>query len=177
MSSPTAGKVITCKAVICWEQKKPQTIETIEVDPPREREVRVKIVANGICRSDDHHLVGKSPDVKLKYPTIFGHEGSGIVESIGPGVTSVVPGDHVLMLFMPRCQPDKECDLCKNPKTNICALDNFNTTTTMRDGTSRFRCKGQTIWHYSGISTFSEYIVACEDQVAKVKCERFIKSD
>jgi S-(hydroxymethyl)glutathione dehydrogenase/alcohol dehydrogenase len=138
------------------------------VSPPKAGEVRVKIVANGVCRSDAHHLDGDSPDVDLRYPTILGHEGSGIVESVGPGVTSVAAGDHVVMLYLPSCLKGQECERCLNPKTNMCSLDNFNTTYVMRDGTSRFSHKGQTIYHYIGISTFSEYTVARETQVAKV---------
>jgi S-(hydroxymethyl)glutathione dehydrogenase/alcohol dehydrogenase len=168
MSANTVGKVITCKAPICWGPKKGQTIEEIEVSPPKAGEVRVKIVANGVCRSDAHHLDGDSPDVDLRYPTILGHEGSGIVESVGPGVTSVAAGDHVVMLYLPSCLKGQECERCLNPKTNMCSLDNFNTTYVMRDGTSRFSHKGQTIYHYIGISTFSEYTVARETQVAKV---------
>ena len=174
--SSTVGKVITCRAPICWGPKLGQTIEEIEVDPPKAKEVRVKIVANGICRSDAHHLDGDSCDVDLKYPNILGHEGSGIVESVGEGVKSVAPGDHVILLFLPRCQKDNECENCSNPKTNICKLDNFNTTYTMRDNTIRFRHKGKQIYHYSGISTFAEYTVAREDQVAKVTNMLSLKS-
>lgn len=187
MSSTTAGKVITCKAPVCWGPKKGQTVveviltpsltelkiiwcdhNQVEVDPPKKEEVRVKIAANGVCRSDAHHLDGDSCDVNLKYPCILGHEASGVVESVGPGVTSVSPGDHVVLLYAPQCLPGKECERCRNPKTNACSLDNFNTTSVMRDGTTRFRHNGQTIYHYCGVSTFSEYTVCRETQVAKV---------
>jgi len=168
MASNTAGKVIKCRAPVCWGPNKGQTIVEIEVDPPKHQEVRVKIAANGVCRSDAHHLDGDSCDVNLKYPLILGHEAAGVVESVGPGVTSVAPGDHVILLYAPQCLPGKECERCASPKTNSCCMDNFNTTSTMRDGTTRFRYNGQTIYHYVGISTFSEYTVARETQVAKV---------
>ena len=186
MASNTTGKVIKCRAPVCWGPKKGQTIVKvrlhshiklckikeislqIEVDPPRKEEVRVKIAANGVCRSDAHHLDGDSCDVNLKYPLILGHEASGVVESVGPGVTTVVPGDHVILLYAPQCIAGKECERCSNPKTNSCSMDNFNTTSLMRDGTSRFRHNGQTIYHYCGVSGFSEYTVCRETQVAKV---------
>lgn len=139
------------------------------MEPPKAGEVRVKIAANGICRSDAHHLDGDSCDVNLRYPTILGHEGSGIVESVGPGVTSVAPGDHVIVLYLPQCQKGRECERCLNPRTNSCCLDNFNTTSTMRDGTTRFSHNGNVIYHYCGVSAFSEYTVTREDQVAKVR--------
>src|ERR1700738_4209927 len=101
--SCTVGEVINCRAAVLWEQKQPLVIETIQVTPPRSGEIRVKMVATGLCRSDLHVIEAMPTAFKLKFPTILGHEGAGIVESVGDGVTSVSPGDHVVPLWMPQC--------------------------------------------------------------------------
>ncbi|XP_014679164.1 PREDICTED: alcohol dehydrogenase class-3-like [Priapulus caudatus] len=118
--SETAGKVITCRAAVAWAEKQPLSIETIQVAPPQAGEVRVKIVATGICHTDAHTLGGH--DSEGKFPVVLGHEGAGIVESVGEGVANVKPGDHVIPLYIPQCY---ECEYCKNPKTNLCQKIRF----------------------------------------------------
>ncbi|KAM6148114.1 alcohol dehydrogenase E chain [Erethizon dorsatum] len=159
----TAGKVIKCKAAVLWELKKPFSIEEVEVAPPKAHEVRIKMVATGICRSDDHAVSGT---IEAILPTILGHEGAGIVESIGEGVTSVKPGDKVIPLFIPQCG---KCRNCKHPESNICSENQLlKARGTMKDGTSRFTCRGQPIHHFMGTSSFSQYTVVDEISVAKI---------
>lgn len=158
------NKVISCKAAVAWEPAKPLSIETVEVAPPKKGEVRVKILATGVCHTDAYTLGGF--DSEGVFPVILGHEGGGIVESVGEGVTSVKPGDHVLPLYIPQC---RECKFCKNPKTNLCqAVRATQGKGLMPDGTSRFTCKGQQVFHFMGTSTFSEYTVLPEISIAKV---------
>lgn len=162
--SDTANKVITCKAAVAWEPKKPLTIETVEVAPPKKGEVRVQVLATGVCHTDAYTLGGF--DSEGVFPVILGHEGGGIVESVGEGVTTVKPGDHVLPLYIPQC---RECKFCKNPKTNLCqAVRATQGKGLMPDGTTRFKCKGQDVFHFMGTSTFSEYTVLPEISIAKV---------
>ncbi|CAH1795382.1 unnamed protein product [Owenia fusiformis] len=160
----TVGKTITCNAAVAWEPKKPLVIETVEVAPPKAGEVRIKVTATGVCHTDAYTLDGF--DSEGKFPVILGHEGGGIVESVGEGVTSVQPGDHVIPLYIPQC---KNCKFCNSPKTNLCGK--IRTTQgqgQMPDGTTRFTCKGQEVFHFMGTSTFSEYTVVAEISVAKV---------
>lgn len=160
----TVGKVIKCKAAVAWEAGKPLSIEEVEVDPPRAGEVRVKITATGVCHTDSYTLSGKDPEGV--FPVILGHEGAGIVESIGEGVTSVKPGDHVIPLYVPQC---KTCKFCLNPKTNLCQkVRATQGQGLMPDGTKRFRCRGQELYHFMGCSTFSEYTVVLEISICKV---------
>jgi len=162
--SSTEGKTITCRAAVAWNAKEPLSIETIEVAPPQKGEVRVRIMASGVCHTDEFTRSGTDPEGL--FPCILGHEGGGIVESIGEGVTSVKPGDHVIPLYIPECG---SCKFCKSGKTNLCSL--IRTTQgkgLMPDNTSRFTCKGKQILHYMGCSTFSEYTVMPEISVAKI---------
>nr|AAB26666.1 alcohol dehydrogenase S subunit, HLADH S chain [horses, liver, Peptide, 373 aa] [Equidae]1EE2_B Chain B, ALCOHOL DEHYDROGENASE [Equus caballus] len=158
----TAGKVIKCKAAVLWEQKKPFSIEEVEVAPPKAHEVRIKMVAAGICRSDDHVVSGT---LVAPLPVIAGHEAAGIVESIGEGVTTVRPGDKVIPLFIPQCG---KCSVCKHPEGNLCLKNLSMPRGTMQDGTSRFTCRGKPIHHFLGTSTFSQYTVVDEISVAKI---------
>ncbi|PIK40878.1 putative alcohol dehydrogenase class-3 isoform X1 [Apostichopus japonicus] len=159
------GKVpIICRAAVAWEAGKPLSLEEVEVAPPRKGEVRVKILATGVCHTDAYTLSGTDPEGK--FPCILGHEGGGVVESIGEGVTSVKPGDHVVPLYIPQC---RECKFCKSPKTNLCSvIRSTQGKGVMPDGTSRFTCKGKTLFHFMGTSTFTEYTVLAEISVAKV---------
>ncbi|KFU93787.1 Alcohol dehydrogenase 1, partial [Chaetura pelagica] len=143
--------VIRCRAAVAWAVGKPLSVEEVEVAPPKAGEVRVKIVATGICRSDDHLLKGCLPNVL--FPIIPGHEGAGIVESVGEGVSSVKPGDKVIPLCLPRCG---ECSFCLNPESNYCLKS------------LRFTCKGKQIHHFLWVSTFAEYTVVPEYAVAKI---------
>ena len=160
----TVGKPIQCLAAVAWEAKKPLTIETIDVMPPRAGEVRIKVLYTGVCHTDAYTLDGHDPEGK--FPCVLGHEGGGVVESIGEGVSSVKPGDHVIPLYTPQCY---ECKFCKNPKTNLCQkIRGTQGQGVMPDGTSRFTCKGKDLFHFMGCSTFSQYTVAAEISVSKV---------
>lgn len=158
----TAGKVIKCKAAVLWEPKKPFSIEEIEVAPPKAKEVRIKILATGICRTDDHVIKGT---MEAKYPVIVGHEATGIVESIGEGVTTVKPGDKVIPLFLPQC---RECNACRNPDGNFCIESDVTGRGVLAEGTTRFTCKGKPVYHFMGTSTFTEYTVVNEFALAKI---------
>eukprot|EP01100_Stratorugosa_tubuloviscum_P011724 TRINITY_DN530_c1_g2_i1.p1 TRINITY_DN530_c1_g2~~TRINITY_DN530_c1_g2_i1.p1 ORF type:complete len:381 (+),score=216.04 TRINITY_DN530_c1_g2_i1:165-1307(+) len=163
----TIGQVIKCRAAIAWEPAKPLSIEEIEVGPPKAGEVRLRVLASGVCHTDAYTLSGK--DSEGKFPVIFGHEGGGIVESIGEGVTTVQPGDHVIPLYIPEC---RECKFCTSGKTNLCQKIRITQGQGfMPDGTSRFTCKGQQIYHYMGTSTFSEYTVVAEISIAKINTQ------
>ncbi|MFM4766415.1 S-(hydroxymethyl)glutathione dehydrogenase/class III alcohol dehydrogenase [Aeromonas veronii] len=155
---------IKCKAAIAWGPGQPLSIEEIEVMPPQAGEVRVRIVATGVCHTDAFTLSGEDPEGV--FPCILGHEGGGIVESIGEGVTSVKVGDHVIPLYTPECG---ECKFCKSGKTNLCQkIRATQGKGLMPDGTTRFSKDGQPIYHYMGTSTFSEYTVLPEISIAKV---------
>ncbi len=152
------------RAAVAWEPGKPLSIETIEVDPPKEGEVLLRIVASGVCHTDAFTLSGEDPEGL--FPVILGHEGGAVVEEIGAGVSSVKPGDHVIPLYTPEC---RECDFCKSGKTNLCqAIRVTQGQGVMPDGTSRFSQNGKMIHHYMGTSTFSEYTVVAEIAVAKI---------
>jgi len=161
----TAGKVITCKAAVAWAAKEPLKIETIEVDPPKKGEVRIKVIATGVCHTDAYNLSGADPEGG--FPVVLGHEGGGVVESVGEGVTSVKIGDHVIPLYIPQCY---NCKFCKSNKTNLCSVvRSTQGKGLMPDGTTRFHCNGKDLFHFMGSSTFSEYIVCAEISVAKVR--------
>ncbi|GLH11768.1 Alcohol dehydrogenase class-3 [Gryllus bimaculatus] len=164
MAQETAGTVIKCRAAIAWEEKKPLSIETVEVSPPKAGEVRIKIVATALCHTDEYTLSGADPEGT--FPCILGHEGSGVVESVGEGVTSVKPGDRVVPLYIPQC---RECKFCKSSKTNLCSkIRATQGRGVMPDGTTRFTCNGKQIFHFMGCSTFSEYTVVAEISVTKI---------
>ena len=113
--------VITCKAAVAWEAGKPLTIEDVQVAPPKAGEVRVKLFATGVCHTDAFTLSGEDPEGI--FPAILGHEGGGVVESVGEGVTSLQVGDHVIPLYTPECG---ECKFCKSGKTNLCQKNSCN---------------------------------------------------
>lgn len=159
-----SNEVIKCKAAVAWEAGKPLSIEEVGVQPPQKGEVRVKIVATGVCHTDAFTLSGDDPEGV--FPSILGHEGGGIVESVGEGVTSVKPGDHVIPLYTPECG---ECKFCLSGKTNLCQkIRETQGKGLMPDGTTRFSINGKPIYHYMGTSTFSEYTVLPEISLAKV---------
>ncbi|BBU02826.1 TPA: S-(hydroxymethyl)glutathione dehydrogenase/class III alcohol dehydrogenase [Aeromonas veronii] len=160
----TQVQSIKCKAAIAWGPGQPLSIEEVEVMPPQAGEVRVRIVATGVCHTDAFTLSGEDPEGV--FPCILGHEGGGIVESVGEGVTSVKVGDHVIPLYTPECG---ECKFCKSGKTNLCQkIRATQGKGLMPDGTTRFSKDGQPIYHYMGTSTFSEYTVLPEISIAKV---------
>jgi len=160
----TVGQTITCKAAVAWEAGKPLSIETIEVGAPRAHEVRIQIHYTGVCHTDAYTLSGKDPEGA--FPIVLGHEGAGIVESVGEGVTNVKPGDHVVALYTPEC---KECKFCKSGKTNLCGkIRATQGRGVMPDGTSRFTCKGKELLHFMGCSTFSQYTVVADISVVAI---------
>ena len=157
-------KMIKSKAAIAWGPGQPLSIEEVDVMPPKAGEVLVRIVATGVCHTDAFTLSGDDPEGI--FPAILGHEGGGIVEQIGEGVTSVEIGDHVIPLYTPECG---ECKFCKSGKTNLCQkIRETQGRGLMPDGTTRFYKDGQPIYHYMGCSTFSEYTVLPEISLAKV---------
>ncbi|KPM03549.1 alcohol dehydrogenase class-3-like protein [Sarcoptes scabiei] len=161
---PTEGKDIECWAAVAWEPSKPLSLERVTVAPPRTGEVRIRIDFTGVCHTDAYSLSGIDPEGR--FPTILGHEGAGIVESIGPDVTSVKPGDTVIPCYIPQC---KSCKFCLSKKTNLCSkIRATQGKGVMLDGTSRFSCKGKTLYHFMGTSTFSQYTVVAEISVAKI---------
>jgi S-(hydroxymethyl)glutathione dehydrogenase/alcohol dehydrogenase len=158
------AETITCRAAIAWGPGQPLSVEEVQVAPPKAGEVRVRIVATGVCHTDAFTLSGEDPEGI--FPAILGHEGGGIVESIGEGVTSVAVGDHVIPLYTPECG---ECKFCLSGKTNLCQkIRATQGKGLMPDGTSRFSQNGKTIYHYMGCSTFSAYTVLPEISLAKV---------
>ncbi|XP_045854550.1 alcohol dehydrogenase 6 [Meles meles] len=159
----TTGKVIRCRAAILWKPGAPFSIEEVEVAPPKAKEVRIKIVATGLCGSEMKMLENKT--FYNRYPVIMGHEAAGIVESVGEGVSTVKTGDKVITLFLPQCG---ECASCLNPGDNFCIQTKQSESNLMSDGTSRFACKGKPVYHFANTSTFSEYTVIKEISVAKI---------
>jgi S-(hydroxymethyl)glutathione dehydrogenase/alcohol dehydrogenase len=158
---------IKSKAAIAWEAGKPLSIEEVDVMPPQKGEVLVRIVATGVCHTDAFTLSGDDPEGV--FPSILGHEGGGIVEQVGEGVTSVEAGDHVIPLYTPECG---ECKFCLSGKTNLCQkIRETQGKGLMPDGTTRFYKDGKPIYHYMGTSTFSEYTVLPEISLAKVNKE------
>jgi S-(hydroxymethyl)glutathione dehydrogenase/alcohol dehydrogenase len=152
------------RAAVAWEAGKPLSIELIDVEGPKQGEVLIRIVATGVCHTDAFTLSGADPEGL--FPSILGHEGGGIVEEVGPGVTSVKPGDHVIPLYTPECG---QCSYCISGKTNLCqAIRVTQGQGLMPDGGSRFSLNGKPIFHYMGTSTFSEYTVMPEISVAKI---------
>lgn len=156
--------MIKTRAAVAWEAGKPLSIEEVDLMPPQKGEVLVRIVATGVCHTDAYTLSGADPEGV--FPAILGHEGAGIVEAIGEGVTSVSVGDHVIPLYTPECG---QCKFCKSGKTNLCqAIRATQGKGLMPDGTTRFFKDGKPIFHYMGTSTFAEHTVVPEISLAKI---------
>jgi S-(hydroxymethyl)glutathione dehydrogenase/alcohol dehydrogenase len=152
------------RAAVAWQAGQPLSIEEVEVAGPKAGEVLVRIVATGVCHTDAYTLSGQDPEGL--FPSIFGHEGAGVVEEVGAGVTSVAPGDHVIPLYTAEC---RQCKFCLSGKTNLCsAVRATQGKGLMPDGSRRFSLNGTEINHYMGTSTFSEYTVVPEVSLAKV---------
>ncbi len=153
------------RAAVAFAAGQPLSIETVQLDGPREGEVLVEIKATGLCHTDKYTLSGADPEGL--FPAILGHEGAGVVVDVGPGVKSLKKGDHVIPLYTPEC---RECDYCTSQKTNLC--QKIRTTQgkgLMPDGSSRFTFQGKPVLHYMGCSTFANYTVLPEIALAKVR--------
>jgi S-(hydroxymethyl)glutathione dehydrogenase / alcohol dehydrogenase len=152
------------KAAVAWAPNQPLSLETIDLEGPKKGEVLVRIVASGVCHTDAYTLSGIDPEGL--FPVILGHEGAGIVEEVGEGVTSLQKGDHVIPLYTPECGT---CKFCLSGKTNLCQrIRETQGKGLMPDGTTRFSKDGKPIFHYMGTSTFAEYTVVAEISLAKI---------
>jgi len=153
------------RAAVAFEAGKPLEIVEVDLEGPKAGEVLVEIKATGICHTDEFTRSGADPEGA--FPAILGHEGAGVVLEVGPGVTSLVPGDHVIPLYTPEC---RECEYCLNPKTNLCQkVRSTQGQGLMPDGTSRFSYNGKPLLHYMGCSTFANHTVLPEISLAKVR--------
>ena len=153
------------RAAVAYAPGQPLVVETVQLEGPRVGEVLVEIKATGVCHTDAYTLSGQDPEGL--FPCILGHEGAGVVVEVGPGVTSVAPGDHVIPLYTPEC---RQCEYCLNPKTNLCqAIRVTQGQGVMPDGSSRFSAGGKPLLHYMGCSTFANFTVLPEIAVAKVR--------
>ena len=153
------------RAAVAHAAGKPLTIETIQLEGPRAGEVLIEVKATGICHTDAYTLSGADPEGI--FPSVLGHEGAGVVVEVGPGVSSVAVGDHVIPLYVPEC---RNCEYCTSGKTNLCqAIRVTQGQGLMPDGSSRFSAGGEKLFHYMGTSTFSQYTVVPEIAVAKIR--------
>ncbi len=153
------------RAAVARRAGEPLSIETVRLDGPRDGEVLVEIKATGVCHTDEFTLSGRDPEGR--FPTILGHEGAGVVVDVGPGVTSVKKGDHVIPLYVPEC---RRCAYCVSGRTNLCqAIRETQGRGVMPDGTSRLSLDGETLYHYMGTSTFAEHTVLPEISVARIR--------
>jgi S-(hydroxymethyl)glutathione dehydrogenase/alcohol dehydrogenase len=153
------------RAAVAYQAGQPLVVETVDLDGPKAGEVLVEIRASGVCHTDEFTRSGADPEGL--FPVIFGHEGAGVVVDVGPGVTSLKKGDHVIPLYTPEC---RQCKSCLSHKTNLCtAIRATQGQGVMPDGTSRFSIGGEKIHHYMGCSTFSNHTVLPEIALAKIR--------
>jgi S-(hydroxymethyl)glutathione dehydrogenase / alcohol dehydrogenase len=153
------------RAAVAFQAGKPLSIETVNLDGPREGEVLVEIKSTGVCHTDEFTRSGADPEGL--FPAILGHEGAGVVVDVGPGVTSLKVGDHVIPLYTPEC---RQCDYCTSGKTNLCqAVRETQGQGVMPDGTSRFSLGKDRVFHYMGTSTFANHTVLPEIALAKIR--------
>src|ERR1700756_659522 len=139
------------KAAVAFAAGKPLEVVEVDLQGPKAGEGLVEIKASGVCHTDEFTRSGADPEGL--FPVIFGHEGAGVVVDVGPGVTSLKKGDHVIPLYTPEC---RQCKSCLSRKTNLCtAIRGTQGKGVMPDGTSRFRAGGETVFHYMGTSTFA----------------------
>ncbi|KAK9272938.1 hypothetical protein L1049_003317 [Liquidambar formosana] len=160
--SKSSSQVITCKAAVCWGWGGPVKVEEIQVEPPKSSEVRVKMLYASVCHTDILCTEGHPIPV---FPRVLGHEGVGVVESIGEGVTELKEGDLVIPTYVAECQ---ECENCRSGKTNLCQTYPLSFTGLMPDGTSRMSVRGQMLYHFLTCSTWSQYMVVSANFVVKV---------
>jgi S-(hydroxymethyl)glutathione dehydrogenase/alcohol dehydrogenase len=159
--------MISMRAAVLEEFGAPLVVQELQLEDPRAGEVLVRLEACGVCHTDLYTASGVDPSGYS--PTVLGHEGAGVVEQVGPEVTSLAPGDHVVTLFSPQCG---ECVHCRSPKTNIClAIREQQNLGHLPDGTTRLRRDGEPIRHFMGTSTFAEYTVMPEIALAKISPE------
>ena len=159
------GFQMDVRAAVAHEVGKPLTIETVQLEGPKEGEILVEIKSTGICHTDAFTLSGDDPEGI--FPAILGHEGAGVVVDIGKNVTSLKKGDHVIPLYIPEC---RQCKSCLSGKTNLCtAIRDTQGKGIMPDGSSRFSLNGKPIFHYMGTSTFSNFTVMPEIAAAKIR--------
>jgi S-(hydroxymethyl)glutathione dehydrogenase/alcohol dehydrogenase len=159
------GGKVDVKAAVAFAAEEPLKIETVQLDGPREGEVLVEVRATGVCHTDEFTLSGADPEGL--FPSVLGHEGAGVVVEVGPGVTSVAEGDHVIPLYTPEC---RQCKSCLSRKTNLCtAIRSTQGQGLMPDGTSRLSLDGEPLYHYMGTSTFATHTVLPEIAVAKIR--------
>ncbi len=153
------------EAAVAWEPGKPLEVEQIELEGPRDGECLVRLAATGVCHTDAFTLSGRDPEGL--FPVVFGHEGAGVVEELGPGVKEVAVGDHVIPLYIPEC---RQCRYCLSGRTNLCVvLRETQGKGLMPDGSSRLSRGGKQIHHYMGTSTFAEYTVVPEIALASIR--------
>ena len=153
------------RAAVAWEAGKPLSVETVHVEGPRAGEVLVEIKATGLCHTDAYTLSGADPEGL--FPAILGHEGAGIVREVGPGVSTLKPGDHVIPLYTPEC---RQCKTCLSQRSNLCtSIRATQGRGLMPDGSSRFRCESTQVMHYMGCSTFANFTVLPEIALAKIR--------
>jgi len=153
------------RAAVAWKAGEPLTIETIDIEGPKPGEVLVEVMATGVCHTDAFTLSGADPEGI--FPAILGHEGAGIVRDVGAGVTALKVGDHVIPLYTPEC---RQCKTCLSQRSNLCtSIRATQGKGLMPDGTSRFRCDGDPVFHYMGCSTFANFTVLPEIALAKVR--------
>jgi S-(hydroxymethyl)glutathione dehydrogenase/alcohol dehydrogenase len=156
---------VKSRAAVAVEPGKPLEVVEIDVAAPRQGECLVRLAATGVCHTDAFTLSGRDPEGL--FPAVLGHEGAGVVEEVGPGVSSLVAGDHVIPLYIPECGA---CKYCRSGKTNLCiVLRATQGKGLMPDGTSRLSWRGRMVHHYMGTSTFSEYTVVPEIALARVR--------
>ena len=153
------------RAAVAYAAGQPLVIEEVDLEGPKAGEVLVEIKATGVCHTDEFTRSGADPEGL--FPVIFGHEGAGVVVDVGPGVTSLKKGDHVIPLYTPEC---RQCKSCTSHKTNLCtSIRSTQGQGVMPDGTSRFSIGGKKIHHYMGCSTFSNHTVLPEIALAKIR--------
>src|SRR5262245_31199430 len=153
------------RAAVCWEPRRPLEVTDVELEGPRAGECLVRLLATGVCHTDAYTMSGRDPSGL--FPCVLGHEGGGVVEEVGAGVTGLVPGDHVIPLYIPEC---RNCKFCLSGRTNLCgALLATQGKGLMPDGTSRLSHRGRALHHYMGTSTFAECTIVPEIALAKIR--------
>src|SRR6187399_2039567 len=163
--TPSPEFAMKTRAAVAFKSGAPLSIETVDLEGPKAGEVLVEIKATGICHTDEFTRSGADPEGI--FPAILGHEGAGIVVDVGPGVTTLEKGDHVIPLYTPEC---RQCKSCLSRKTNLCtAIRATQGQGVMPDGTSRFSIGGEKVFHYMGCSTFSNFTVLPEIAVARIR--------